>query len=270
MGILSENQMKPTAAFNAMTMRVPQLPTGRSRDPWARENLSDTLGALGAGFLSGNGFFEGVGNATQNFMGQRAALRQADRKNVTYGGPGGQFEITTDRDGNHSYRRVPEFQQAAEEILKDRHDKPDPKFAADQQARVIHAISRLPANEQSAAWAQVLANPKAFNIDASNLPAEWSPTFGAVAGSAGLSVNQAETLAQRGAMEAKRIEKIDADIANNNARTSSTVAKNNSAIAKAAASSGQAKVKALTTGQIVNGFKYKGGDPKNPQSWEKA
>nr|WP_087573331.1 hypothetical protein [Sphingomonas sp. CDS-1] len=118
-------------------------------------------------------------------------LRDDAKRTITYGGPNNQFEISADRNGNRTIREVPEFTRAARE---ERAAKNAPSFKdmQDRRARVIYQIGTLPEKVQrEAAYADVIANPQSYGIDARGMPPEWDDTYGTVAGNSGMTVSQA-------------------------------------------------------------------------------
>lgn len=179
--------------------RLPKPPPSvmRSDNPFAKDNLSRTLLDIGAAFLSNDDFGHGLGAAAQAVGGRQDALRAANQKQTTYGGPGGQFEITQAPDGTRSVREVPEF---ADAIRREAEAKKalGPKETVDLRSRLVHSISQLPPEQRAAAYRDLMANPEYYGVDTKGMPTIWNDNYGAVMGDLGQTVNQAEAGVLRG------------------------------------------------------------------------
>lgn len=176
---------------------LPQPPPTRKPTPWDKAHISETLAGIGAGFLSSQNFGDGLGAAAQSIAGRQRQLREEGRPDISYGGPGDQFEITTDRrTGAKSYREVPEFRAAVDRnaTLK---AKPDFKTIADMRSRALAAVAQMPLEQRPAAYRSLLAHAPAYGVDTTGMPAEWDETYGALGGAMGLNVNQAHTQARQ-------------------------------------------------------------------------
>ncbi len=161
------------------------------------DNYQQTMLALAAGFFGANNFGEGLGNAAKAIYGQNDAIRKEGRPQL--GGPDNSFEVYTDpQTGEHTFKPI----QAAVDYQNRKRVKQ--KDVADIHGRIMTAISQLPAEEQQAAYADVLANPDYYGADPEALPQTWSPTYGRVLGDMGMTVSQALTRKQAAEAEGNR------------------------------------------------------------------
>lgn len=175
-----------------LQQQFPQAPPSvkRSTNPFAKDNLSQTLLDIGSSFLSNDNFFQGLGQAGQAVGGRAKALRQGPNR-TEVGGPDNQFEIITDEEGNRTYRQIPEFAKvlADKAALKER---PSAKDTIDLRSRALYAINQLPQEQRSAAYADMMLNPNKYGgVDTAGMPVEYNPNFASVMGGMGQTVNQA-------------------------------------------------------------------------------
>jgi hypothetical protein len=182
---------RPTAMSprGSLTAQLPPAPPAKRPTIWDKEHISATLADIGAGFFAGQNFGDGLGAAAKTIAGRTRQLSDEQRPDISYGGPGDQFEISTNRrTGERSVREVPEFRAAAERTLAAK-NAPDPKDRLDLRARALYAIStQVPPEERAAAYRRLIANPEQFGIDATGMPAEWDGTYGTLGGMMGMSV----------------------------------------------------------------------------------
>ncbi len=169
---------------------LPPAPPTKRPTPWDKEHISETFARIGQGFFQSQNFGDGLGNAAAAIAGRSKDIRAENTKSVTYGGPNDQFEILTDAYGRKSYREVPEFAKAtaAAQAAK---QAPDAAAVADRRSRAVYAISQLPPEKRTAAYASLIANPNAYNVDVAGMPAEWSDDYGTVGGLMGMPVDKA-------------------------------------------------------------------------------
>jgi hypothetical protein len=172
-------------------------PSVRSTNPFGKDNLGRTLLDIGASFLSSNDFNGGLAGASRAIGSRSDELRAQNAKQTSYGGPQGQFEITTNADGSRVIRKVPEFAQAIQEQEAAKRAL-TPKDAVDQRARVVYSIAQLPAEQREAAYRDIMVNPEYYGISTKGMPMVWSDSYGAVMGGLGQTVNQAENSDLRG------------------------------------------------------------------------
>jgi len=170
---------------------LPKPPPTKKPSIWDKEHISETLADIGAGFFAGQNFGDGLGAAAQTIAGRTRALREAQKPEVSYGGPGDQFEISTDHTtGERTIREVPEFRAAADRTLAAK-NKPDPKVAADLRGRALYAIAtQVPPERRAEAYRNLITNPEQFGVDTTGMPAEWSDDYGTLGGMMGLTVDQ--------------------------------------------------------------------------------
>jgi hypothetical protein len=172
---------------------LPSLPpSARAKGPsiWDKQHISETLANISAGFASGQNFSDGLGAAAQTISGRNRQLRDDQKRAVSYGGPGDQFEISSDAYGNRSIREVPEFRAANERAAAQKH-APSAKDSADLRARALYAIStQVPPQERAAAYQRLITNPQTFGIDTTGLPAQWDDQLGTLGGMMGMTVDQ--------------------------------------------------------------------------------
>lgn len=179
-------------SFAPITRLPPAPPSTRAKAPsiWDKEHISETLLAVGAGFASGHNFSDGLGAAAQSLAGRNRQLRDEQKRDISYGGPGDQFEISTDAYGNRSIREVPEF-RAARDRERVQQNAPSAKDSADLRARALYAIStQVPPQERAAAYQRLITNPQTFGIDTTGLPAQWDDQLGTLGGMMGMTVDQ--------------------------------------------------------------------------------
>lgn len=173
--------------------RLPSLPPsarGKAPSIWDKQHISETLANISAGFASGQNFSDGLGAAAQTIAGRNRQLRDEQKRAVSYGGPGDQFEISTDAHGNRSIREVPEFRAANERASAQKH-APSAKDSADLRARALYAIStQVPPQERAAAYQRLVTNPQMFGVDTTGLPAQWDDQLGTLGGMMGMTVDQ--------------------------------------------------------------------------------
>ncbi len=173
------------------TADLPKPPPFKRSTIWDREHISETLAGIGAGFLGSQNFGDGLGAAAQTIAGRSRQVREEGRPDITYGGPGDQFEITTDRrTGARSYREVPEFRAALDRAAAAKRIQ-EPKDIADLRGRAMYAIAtQVPPEHRAAAYRRLMDHPEQFGVDTTGMPAEWDETYGAVAGQMGMNVSQ--------------------------------------------------------------------------------
>ena len=170
---------------------LPKPPPTKKPSIWDKEHISETLADIGAGFFASQNFGDGFGVAAQTIAGRTRKLRENQRPDITYGGPGDQFEITTNKEtGERSIREVPEFRAANDRVLTAK-NKPDPKVAADLRGRALYAIAtQVPPERRAEAYRNLITNPEQFGVDTTGMPAEWSDDYGTLGGMMGLTVDQ--------------------------------------------------------------------------------
>ena len=174
-----------------LAQSLPTPPPRKKSTIWDKEHLSETLASIGAGFFAGQNFGDGLGAAAQTIAGRTKQLREEQRPDITYGGPGDRFEIRTDRrTGERTVREVPVFRQAAERDLAAK-NRPDFKTTQDMRARALASVAQLPPRDRPAAYRSLFANATAYGLDTTGMPAEWDETYGTLGGMMGLDVNQA-------------------------------------------------------------------------------
>ncbi|MEI5688471.1 hypothetical protein [Sphingomonas kyungheensis] len=174
-----------------MIANLPKPPPRKGPSIWDRDHISETLAGIGAGFFASQNFGDGLGAAAQTIAGRSKQLREEQRPDLTYGGPGDQFEIATDRrTGARTIREVPEFRAATERAAAAK-NAPSFDTIADRRARAMYAIStQVPLEQRAAAYRDLLANPEHYQVDTTGMPEEWDDTYGTLAGTMGLTVNQ--------------------------------------------------------------------------------
>jgi hypothetical protein len=204
-----------TAARNP---QLPQPPPSLKRPtPFDADHRRETLLQIGSALLSNQDFGQGLGAAASSLAGRLGDIRKEAMKSTTYGGPDDQFEITTDAYGNRTVRKVPEFAQAVAD-KQTRRTLPDAKDNADLRGRALYAISQLDPKDQPAAYADLKTNGKAYGIDTTDLPDQWSQTFGRVAGSMGMNVSQSVAAGDRGKRTDSYVETNKARVGQGEAR----------------------------------------------------
>lgn len=191
----------PGASTPGMPRQQPGLPSAppstRSTDPFAKENRRQTLLNIGAAFLQEDDFFKGMGRAAGGLSDRMESLKKSPNK-VEYGGPGNQFEITTDETGSRTVREVPEFAKAIQDEREAKRPTLSPRDQADMRARAISAINRLPPEERQAAYADFMSNPGKYGgVDTAGMPSTYDPRYAGIMGSMGMSVPQYESNADR-------------------------------------------------------------------------
>lgn len=188
------NASTPPPSQAELVQQLPKAPPTKKPSIWDKEHISETLAGIGAGFFSGQNFGDGLGAAAQTIAGRNRQLREEQRPDISYGGPGDQFEITTDRrTGAKSYREVPEFRAATDRALVAKR-QPDPKDVQDRRSRALYAIAtQVPQEQRAEAYRRLLANPEQFGVDTTGMPAEWDETYGTLGGAMGLNVAQGRT-----------------------------------------------------------------------------
>lgn len=264
-------------------------PSAKGPSIWDKQHISETLANISAGFLSNQNFAQGVGAAAQSIAGSSRQLREEGRKSTTYGGPGDQFAITTDANGNRTVAKVPEFAQAVEDERAAK-NAPSPKDRTDARSRAVFAVSQLPPEQRQQAYANLIAHPEAYGIDARGLPQAWSDEYGSVAGYLGTPVDKRLDNTRADRLADDRIETNAARVAQGDARVAqgaqrvalsaqagqraeraSTRAERKASLpkappgrrSKASASSGPA------VGTRLGGYTFTGGDPNNKANWKK-
>lgn len=188
--------MRPQQDMQQQQQQQPTLPKAppsvRSTDPFAKENRRQTLLNIGASFLQEDDFFKGMGRAAGGLSDRMDQLKKSPNK-VEYGGPGNQFEITTDEMGNRTVREVPEFAKAIQDEREAKRPVMSPRDQADMRARAISAINRLPPEERPAAYADFMSNPGKYGgVDTTGMPSTYDPRHAGIMGSMGMSVPQYE------------------------------------------------------------------------------
>lgn len=154
---------------------------------WDPGNRHKTLLAIGTGLLSGRDFFSGVGAAGQNILGLSDRLEVANKKKLPeIGGPDNSFEIHTDPEtGERTYKPIAAFQ----DYKRDTREKP--KDVADMTGRAMYNLSRLPKEEQAAAYADMVANPKDYGLEPDWIArTEYDPNYVAMRAGMGSNVSQ--------------------------------------------------------------------------------
>jgi hypothetical protein len=188
-----EDLTRPTAMSPAASLvaQLPKAPPRKKPTIWDGEHISETLAGIGAGFFAGQNFGDGLGAAAQTIAGRTRQLREEQRPDISYGGPGDQVEITTDRrTGQRTYREVPEFRAATDRAAALK-SGPDFKTARDMRSRALFTIAtQVPPDQRAAAYRDLIANPERFGVDTTGMPAEWDERYGTMAGTMGLSVNE--------------------------------------------------------------------------------
>ncbi len=274
-----EDGPAPQAFERPGALQLPKMPPSAKRraTPWDKEHISETLLGIGAGFLSSQNFGDGLGNAAQAIGGRMKDIRAERRRSTKYGGPGDQFQIVTDADGNDTITEVPAFRDA---VARDAAGKLavaqagidarkglTAKDNIDLRSRVVHAIMKLPPEERGAAYQNMLAHPEQSGVDTTGMPSQWTDQYGALISGMGLSVNQSQTqeLGQASLSERKRSAGVREDQgAQRVQQGAARVAQGAARLAK----TGAAKPKSIKAGQAMNGYVFVGGDPKNPNSWK--
>jgi hypothetical protein len=206
--------LKPAAGLQQELPKPP--PTKRSNNPFAKDNLGQTLLDIGQGFLSSPDFAQGLGNAAGAISGRAADLRKLNTPKVSYGGPQDQFEITENPDGTRAYRQIPEVAEAIASANKAK-SAPSAKELVDMRARTIRSIMELPPEQRANAYAMVMTFPERYGLDVTNMPRAWDETYGSVVSGMGLSANQAEGLDLRREQLAHRKD-VDATRSSQNAQ----------------------------------------------------
>lgn len=197
---------------------LPAPPPSKRSNIWDKDHISETLAGIGQAFLSHQNFGEGLGAAAGVIGGRQGDLRRENQKSISYGGPDGQFEIATDPQGNRTVREVPEF-AAAVKAKQDVKLRPDAKDNLDFRGRALFAISKLKTpEERQAAYSDLLGNSQAYGIDVAGMPSTWSDTYGQVAGSMGMNVNQAVTNGRNQVLADNRVETNNARVQQGEAR----------------------------------------------------
>ncbi len=192
----SQAVAEPNAA--SLQKPLPSAPPNvRSTNPWSKENRQRTLLDIGAAFLSSKDFFSGAGQAASAIGNRMDELKAEQRPRHEYGGPGGQFEITTSPDGSRQIRKVPEFSDAINEEraaeLAGKLKVPDPKDIIELRARALRAIRELPEDQRAAAYTDLMTNPSRYGgLDVRGMPQAYDPNYASVMGGMGQSVYQAE------------------------------------------------------------------------------
>jgi hypothetical protein len=208
----------PPAASTLQQPLPPPPPSVKKKATiWDDDHISETLLGIGQAFLSNQNFGEGLGAAAGVMSKGQQALRDDAKRTITYGGPDNQFEISADKNGNRTVRRVPEFAQAAQEA-REAKAAPAWKDTQDVKSRVLYQIGQLPQDKRAGAYAGVMANPQAYGIDPRGMPPAWDDTYGTVAGNAGLTVNQSLNAVRADRLADNRISTNDARTAQGEAR----------------------------------------------------
>lgn len=177
-------------ASSGLTQQLPPAPPPTKKPSiWDNDHRRDTLLAISAGILSGDNFAEGMGGVAKNLLAQRQALKAEGRP--TLGGPDDAFEIYTDPEtGQHVFKPI----QAAIDYQRSKTVKPAQR--ADMVGRVHYAISQLPEDQRAAAWADIQANPEAYNLTDEDVATEYDPQRSAILANTGMTVSQALTRSQ--------------------------------------------------------------------------
>lgn len=275
-----EDGPAPQAFERPGTLQLPKVPPSAKRraTPWDKEHLSETLLGIGAGFLSSRDFGEGMGNAAQAIGGRMKDIRAERRRSTKYGGPGDQFQIVTDADGNDTITEVPAFRDAvardaagklavAQAGIDARKGLTD-KEKMDFRSRALHVIAtQVPPEQRQEAYQRLIGNPEQYGIDPAGMPAQWDALYGTIGGGMGLNVNQSLTQDRSQAALAERSQHnrtMEGQGAQRVQQGAARVAQGAARLAK----TGAAKPKSIKAGQAMNGYVFVGGDPKNPNSWK--
>ncbi|OWK31786.1 hypothetical protein [Sphingomonas mucosissima] len=259
---------------------LPKPPPTKKATIWDKEHISETLAGVGAGFFAGQNFGDGLGAAAQTIAGRTRQLREEERPDITYGGPGDQFEITTDRrTGAKTVRQVPEF-AAAVERERAAKNRPDFKTQTDMRSRALFAIAtQVPPEQRAEAYRDLINNPGFYGVDPSGMPREWDDRYGTVAGTMGLSVNEGlsqkrddakleDDIRHRRVVEAQgnqRVQQGNAKVLQGAARVAQSAAK----LRAAPPSTRKPRSGTLSIGTAMSGYVYQGGDPANRNNWKK-
>jgi hypothetical protein len=258
---------------DGMSPSLPSAPPTKKPSIWDKEHISETLAGIGAGFFSGQNFGDGLGAAAQTIAGRQRQLREEQRPEISYGGPGDQFEITADRrTGAKSYREVPEFRAATDRALAAKR-QPDPKDVQDRRSRALYAIATQVQPEQRAeAYRRLLANPEQFGVDTTGMPAEWDETYGTLGGAMGLNVAQGRTqdrLDDLGGSLKDHRKVQEEQGAARVAQGAARVAQGAARLRTPPASVRKPRFGTLSVGTPMGGFVYQGGDPHDRNNWKK-
>lgn len=193
LSVLSSAERPIPTDTSPITPQLPPVPpSARAKAPsiWDKQHISETLANISAGFASGQNFSDGLGAAAQTIAGRNRQLHDEQKRAISYGGPGDQFEISIDAYGNRSIREVPEF-RAARDRERAQQNAPSAKDSADLRARALYAIStQVPPQERAAAYQRLITNPQTFGIDTTGLPAQWDDQLGTLGGMMGMTVDQ--------------------------------------------------------------------------------
>ncbi|API58520.1 hypothetical protein BSL82_03695 [Tardibacter chloracetimidivorans] len=150
--------------------RLPKAPPTRSTNPFAKENRSDTLLAIGSGMMRGGNFGESLANAADTILSRRQDLRKANVRQSTLGGPDDAFEITVDPEtGERSYTPVQAFQNYLEE-QKASKNQPKADDVIKQRGAVMGSILQAPKEQRATLYERVVSDPQ---FAALGLPPTW-------------------------------------------------------------------------------------------------
>lgn len=278
----------PALTPDTPTLReLPAPPPRKAPSIWDKEHISQTLADIGAGFFSGQNFGDGLGAAAQTIAGRTRQLREEQRPDISYGGPGDQFEISTDRrTGQRTVREVPEFRAATDRANAAKH-RPDPKVSADLRGRALYAIAtQVPPERRAEAYRNLISNPEQFGVDTTGMPDEWSDDYGTLGGMMGLTVDQSlsqerannlaqDTIRHRKVQEgqgAQRVQQGEARVAQGAARVeqgAARVAQGAERLRTPPASVRKPRSGTLAVGTAMSGYVYQGGDPQDQRNWKK-
>lgn len=201
-----EDGPAPQAFERPGALQLPKMPPSAKRraTPWDKEHISETLLGIGAGFLSSQNFGDGLGNAAQAIGGRMKDIRTERRRSTKYGGPGDQFQIVTDADGNDTITEVPAFRDAvaretagkvalAQASAASKQGMSD-KEKMDFRSRALHVIqTQVPPEKRQEAYQRLIGNPEQYGIDPTGMPTQWDDLYGTIGGGIGMSVNQSLT-----------------------------------------------------------------------------
>lgn len=274
-------------AFTALPSAQQSLPVPppsvikKSPTIWDKEHAPETLARISQAFLSNQNFGEGLGAAAGVMADRMSGIRDETKKAISYGGPNGQFEIATDRNGNRTIREVPEFANAvkAERDAKaqaalDARTALSGKDMRDAQARLVYQINQLPKEQRPAAYADLMQNAKGYGVDTAGMPPMWNDTYGAIMGNSGQTIVQDRKGDRDDLLAGWKMADGDKRTAQGAERLELAKGKDARAALKGLAppsvrSGGKPRSGTLKSGQSMGGYTFMGGDPSNQSNWKK-